>query len=74
MAPQLLTPHTQPGDRYLLCSDGPHTALAPARIRDTLTGASDPDETAGTLIELVRRAGAPDNVACVVADVLSAAA
>jgi protein phosphatase len=59
-----------PGDRYLLCSDGLHTVLHPVVLRDTLMRHQDPNGVVGELIALVRRAGAPDNVAIVVADVL----
>jgi protein phosphatase len=62
----------RPGDRYLLCSDGLHVVLSPVVIRDTLLRWADPEAVVNELIVLVRRAGAPDNVACVVADVLAA--
>jgi PPM family protein phosphatase len=59
----------QAGDRYLLCSDGlwayvERTALA-AALREA---GSDPDGAAQRLVDLAYAAGAPDNVACVVAD------
>ncbi|MGH3781769.1 MAG: PP2C family protein-serine/threonine phosphatase [Pseudonocardiaceae bacterium] len=60
------------GDRYLLCSDGLHTVLSPAAIQHTLTTQAEPDSAVAELIALVRDAGPPDNVACIVADVLPA--
>ncbi|MGH3832542.1 MAG: MerR family transcriptional regulator [Pseudonocardiaceae bacterium] len=68
--PDVRAHHALVGDRYLLCSDGLHTVLSPTAIRDVLATRSEPDAAVTELIELVRRAGAPDNVACVVADVL----
>jgi serine/threonine protein phosphatase PrpC len=62
----------QPGDRYLLCSDGLHAVLSPFVIRDTLLRWADPEAVVNELIVLVHRAGAPDNVACVVADLVAA--
>ncbi|MFI6644241.1 MerR family transcriptional regulator [Streptomyces sp. NPDC050504] len=59
-----------PGDRYLLCSDGLHAAVADDAVREVLTAtAGDPDRAVRALVDLARAAGAPDNVACVVADV-----
>jgi PPM family protein phosphatase len=60
----------QAGDRYLLCSDG-LTTVVPARvIRDALSAPGDPEQAVGQLIELANEAGGPDNIACVVADVI----
>ena len=60
----------QAGDRYLLCSDG-LTAVVPAGIiRDTLSAPGDPEQAVGRLIDLANEAGGPDNIACVVADVI----
>jgi PPM family protein phosphatase len=60
----------QAGDRYLLCSDG-LTAVVPAGvIRDVLGAPGDPEQAVGRLIDLANEAGGPDNVACVVADVV----
>jgi len=70
--PTVLTQYDpRPGDRYLLCSDGLHAVLSPFVIRDTLRRWADPEAVVNELIVLVHRAGAPDNVACVVADVVT---
>ncbi|AZS35432.1 PP2C-family Ser/Thr phosphatase [Microbacterium lemovicicum] len=60
---------TQPGDRWLLCSDGlsgvvddPHTAKA-------LAQGLAPGRTADTLLRQALDAGAPDNVTIVIVDV-----
>ncbi|SBT50038.1 MerR family transcriptional regulator [Micromonospora auratinigra] len=60
-----------PGDRYLLCSDGLSAVVGPAALRDTLAAADDPETAVGRLVELAYAAGAPDNVACVVADLVT---
>jgi hypothetical protein len=60
----------QPGDRYLLCSDGLTAVVSPVVIRDTLSAPGDPEQAVGRLIDLANEAGGPDNIACVVADVV----
>jgi protein phosphatase len=57
----------QPGDRYLVCSDGLSSYVAEAEITAALLDA-DPQLAADRLIELALRAGGPDNISCVVAD------
>jgi PPM family protein phosphatase len=58
------------GDRYLLCSDGLTTVISAGAIRDTLSAPGDPEQAVGRLIDLANEAGGPDNIACVVADVI----
>ncbi|MBY8340809.1 MerR family transcriptional regulator [Streptomyces spinosirectus] len=69
-APELRLHDTAPGDRYLLCSDGLSRVVPDARIRTVLTSAASPDEATRTLIAEANTAGGPDNVSCVVADVV----
>ncbi|MCD2465883.1 MerR family transcriptional regulator [Streptomyces sp. MBT42] len=70
--PELGVHETRPGDRYLLCTDG-LSAVAPADdIRRALAAGVGPDEAAEALVALARERGGPDNVACVVADVVPA--
>jgi protein phosphatase len=57
------------GDRYLLCSDGLSGVVSADTIAEALAGGS-PDEAAGRLIDLALRGGGPDNVTCVVADLV----
>ncbi|MCO1599070.1 MerR family transcriptional regulator [Micromonospora sp. RHAY321] len=59
------------GDRYLLCSDGLSAVVDRAALRTALTGAGDPEQTVQRLISLAYAEGAPDNIACVVADVVA---
>lgn len=71
--PDLRLHEAKPGDRYLLCSDGLFAAVPHADIRRTVESAGDPDDAVTGLIALAHGAGAPDNVACVVADVVEEA-
>jgi serine/threonine protein phosphatase PrpC len=61
-----------PGDRYLLCSDGLSAVVGQAALHAALAGADDPETAVGRLVDLAYAEGAPDNVACVVADVVPA--
>ncbi|WDG30197.1 MerR family DNA-binding transcriptional regulator [Streptomyces sp. CA-278952] len=58
------------GDRYLLCSDGLSAVVDEAELRATVIAAEDPEAAVRRLVGLAREAGGPDNVACVVADVV----
>jgi PPM family protein phosphatase len=58
------------GDRYLLCSDGLTTVVAAGAIRESLSALGDPEQAVDRLIDLANAAGGPDNIACVVADVV----
>jgi PPM family protein phosphatase len=58
------------GDRYLLCSDGLSAVVATESLREVLTGPGSPEQVLEELITRAYTAGAPDNIACVVADVL----
>nr|WP_098485406.1 protein phosphatase 2C domain-containing protein [Georgenia soli] len=60
-----------PGDRWLLASDGLFGVVSHETIAETLQTVSDPGECADDLINLALRAGGPDNVTCVVADVVA---
>ena len=68
--PDLSLHAVQPGDRYLLCTDGLYTVVAADDIRSALSSAEDPEQAASDLIGLARAAGGPDNVACAVADIM----
>lgn len=72
-APDLRLHDAHAGDRYLLCSDGLSGVVPDDRIRTLLTSAAAPDEAVLTLVAEANTAGGPDNVSCVVADVVEAA-
>ncbi|MEE3627477.1 PP2C family serine/threonine-protein phosphatase [Nitrospirillum sp. BR 11752] len=58
----------QPGDRFLLCSDGVTKVLNETEIASILRGLP-PRETVDALIENILVSGAPDNLTAVVVDV-----
>ncbi len=58
------------GDRYLICSDGLSGFVARDTIAEVLGDGGAPSSTADRLVQLALRAGAPDNVTVVVADVV----
>ncbi|MEV4544134.1 PP2C family protein-serine/threonine phosphatase [Micromonospora echinaurantiaca] len=58
------------GDRWLLCSDGLSNVVRPDTIAEVLAEHPDRDECARKLIDLALRAGGPDNVTVVIADVV----
>lgn len=57
------------GDRYLLCSDGLSGVVTADTMRSVLRDESDLDRCVDRLVDLALRAGAPDNVTVIVADV-----
>ena len=58
------------GDRYLLCSDGLSGVVSHDTLARTLAAGEPPEETCERLVELALRGGGPDNVSCIVADVV----
>ena len=48
----------------------PDGRALPGIIQDRLSAPGDPEQAVGQLIDLANEAGGPDNIACVVADVL----
>jgi serine/threonine protein phosphatase PrpC len=68
--PDLRLHDARPGDRYLLCSDGLSNVVPDDRIRHLLSTLPAPGEAVHGLTTAATRAGAPDNVSCVVADVV----
>ena len=70
--PDLALHDALPGDRYLLCTDGLHTVVPEEELREVLTSEGEPEEATRRLIGLANAGGGPDNVVCVVADVVPA--
>jgi PPM family protein phosphatase len=56
-------------DRYLLCTDGLSDVVTAATIQEALSD-GEPQEAADRLVDLALRGGGPDNVTCIVADVV----
>jgi protein phosphatase len=70
LSPDLSVREAQPGDRWLLCSDGLSGFVSAETIAQILISVVDPGDCAETLVQLALRAGSTDNVTCVVADVI----
>ncbi|MGW1723399.1 MerR family transcriptional regulator [Streptomyces sp. NPDC002306] len=58
------------GDRYLLCSDGLSTVVPTGEIRRVLSEVGEPERAVRELVALANGSGGPDNVSCVIADVI----
>jgi PPM family protein phosphatase len=58
------------GDRYLLCSDGLSDVVSDDTVHKTLMQHADLEEAVGQLVDLAIRSGGPDNITCVLADVI----
>jgi PPM family protein phosphatase len=68
--PDLSIREAQAGDRYLLCSDGLSDVVSAETLHHTLSTVSDPEQVVIQLVELANRGGGPDNITCIVADVV----
>jgi protein phosphatase len=71
--PDLSLREARLGDRYLLCSDGLSSVVSEETLHKTLTTVANLDEVVLQLIELAIRGGGPDNITCIVADVVDSA-
>src|SRR5580704_9302547 len=71
--PDLSVHDGQAGDRYLLCSDGLSGVVSDETLRETLATGGDPEAVTRELIELALHGGGPDNITCIVADVVDTA-
>jgi serine/threonine protein phosphatase PrpC len=71
--PDLSILDARAGDRYLLCSDGLSGVVSEETLHRTLATVADPGEAVRQLVELAIRGGGPDNITCIVADVVDTA-
>ncbi|MFF9756069.1 MerR family transcriptional regulator [Streptomyces sp. NPDC014344] len=71
--PDLRLHDVRVGDRYLLCSDGLSTVVPAEGVLRVLTDAPEPEAAVRGLVALADESGGPDNVSCVVADVVEQA-
>jgi len=71
--PDLSVHDGQAGDRYLLCSDGLSGVVSDETLRETMASIEDPEAVTRQLIELALHGGGPDNITCIVADVVDTA-
>jgi PPM family protein phosphatase len=58
------------GDRYLLCSDGLTDVVSDEAVHQTLVSVPDPAQAVEQLIDQAIKNGGPDNITCIVADVV----
>ncbi|MCA9049556.1 MAG: SpoIIE family protein phosphatase, partial [Planctomycetaceae bacterium] len=56
----------QPGDRYVLCSDGVTDGVDDDRILALLQSGNDPQIAAQSLVEAALEGGSRDNITCIV--------
>lgn len=68
--PDMRLHDAQREDRYLLCSDGLPAVVPTQDIHRVLAEISEPERAVRELIALANGSGGPDNVSCVVADVM----
>lgn len=61
----------QVGDRVLVCSDGLSGEVPHSSIERVLATQTNPTAAVAELIQLALEAGAPDNVTCIVGDVIA---
>ncbi len=71
--PDLSVRELRAGDRLLLCSDGLSGVVTQDTMAELLRESPDPQEAASALIALALRAGGPDNITCVVGEVVDEA-
>ncbi len=71
--PDISIREARKGDRYLLCSDGLSDVVTATTLLEALVEGT-PQGCADRLVELALRGGGPDNVTCIVADVVDVAA
>jgi PPM family protein phosphatase len=69
--PDLLDIPAVVGDRYLLCSDGVTVVVEDALLRDILSATPEPADAVRQLIEQSAVLQSPDNISCVVIDVVT---
>ena len=72
--PDLYYWQAEPGDRYLLCSDGLTDVVPDDLIGQVLASVPDPDDAATTFIDLAKQGGGPDNITVIIADLVTSSA
>lgn len=58
------------GDRWMLCSDGLSGLVSLETIGRTMAEIEDLDECADALVQMALKGGGPDNITCIIADVV----
>ncbi len=72
VSPAYVIVEPEPGDRWLLCSDGLTAVVGNETIEQEMIAAPDPKSCAERMIDLALRGGGPDNVTVIVADLTRA--
>ncbi|MAT14947.1 MAG: protein phosphatase [Planctomyces sp.] len=62
---ELIQKSPQPGDRYILCSDGVMDGMGDDKLRELIAAEDDPQKTADTIVKGALDGGSKDNVTCV---------
>ncbi|MEV0724457.1 PP2C family serine/threonine-protein phosphatase [Micromonospora purpureochromogenes] len=70
VSPAYATMVPRAGDRWLLCSDGLSNVVRPDTLAEVLAETADREQCARRLIDLALRAGGPDNVTVLIADIV----
>jgi PPM family protein phosphatase len=68
--PDLFVHDAAEGDRYLICSDGLTAVLDDNAVREVLVAETDRATAVAKLIDIANEGGGPDNITCVVADLV----
>ncbi|WUH89281.1 MerR family transcriptional regulator [Streptomyces sp. NBC_00433] len=68
--PDLSLHEAAAGDRYLLCSDGLSAVVPDRGLHEVLAASAGPRQVLDELLARAYAAGAPDNIACAVAEVV----
>jgi PPM family protein phosphatase len=71
--PDLFHVEGRPDDRYLICSDGATAVLEDAQLHEILAGFAEPAAAVAELIARANAGGGPDNITCIVADLVEGA-
>jgi PPM family protein phosphatase len=68
--PDLFFHEGRVGDRYLICSDGLTAVLDDDELREVLAAEPERASAVARLIEIANEGGGPDNITCIVADLV----
>jgi serine/threonine protein phosphatase PrpC len=72
--PDLSLIEAKAGDRFLLCSDGLSDVVSEGTLREILLTEPDRNDAVREFIRLANNGGGPDNITCIVADVVDSGA
>src|SRR3954468_14894251 len=71
VSPSYVIVEPEPGDRWLLCSDGLTAVVSNETLEQEMLASADPKSCAERLVDLALRGGGPDNITVIVADLIS---